>query len=253
MALRLQLGVGRARSRARVARSISILIVAEVRLYRDGLARSLDRRNGIRVVGAAVDLKHAVAQVREHTPDIVLFDDVPDGTSGIRELVEAASDAKVIVLGVGEAEADVIAYAEAGVSGFVERESSLEDLIACIRSVANDDLLCSPRVAAILLQRVKALSSVNGGAPPPPLPLTLRQLEVLQLVDAGLSNKEIAQRLCLEVSTVKNHVHQILDKLQVQSRSEAAAALRSWAKVSIGIALFVESEDFFPWLGALPF
>jgi DNA-binding NarL/FixJ family response regulator len=87
--------------------------------------------------------------------------------------------------------------------------------------------------------------------------LTLRQLEILQLVDAGLSNKEIADRLYLEVSTVKNHVHQILEKLQVRSRSEAAAALRSWAKViPIAAAILLAEGDRFEFLellDALPF
>jgi DNA-binding NarL/FixJ family response regulator len=151
----------------------------------------------------------------------------------------------------------VIACAEAGVSGFIARESSLEELMECVSSVANDDLLCSPRVAAILLQRVKALAAANGAATHVPPPLTLRQLEILQLVDAGLSNKEIADRLYLEVSTVKNHVHQILEKLQVRSRSEAAAALRSWAKViPIAAAILLAEGDRFEFLellDALPF
>jgi two-component system, NarL family, nitrate/nitrite response regulator NarL len=254
MVLRLQRGGKRTLPRVGTARAISIVIVAEVRLYRDGLARSLDGRDGIHVVGTAVGLADALAQVRDNSPDVVLLDFGPDGKSWLRALVEETPEAKVIVVGLGEDEADVIVCAEAGASGFVGRESSLEHLTACVRSAANDDLLCSPRIAAILLERVKELSSPNGSGSHSPPPLTLRQLEVLQLVDSGLSNKEIANRLCLEVSTVKNHVHQILDKLQVQSRSEAAATWRSWAKLLIGIAL-VESEDLgvVPGLDALPF
>jgi DNA-binding NarL/FixJ family response regulator len=251
MVLRLRPGFGYASSRARVTRATSILIVAEIRLYRDGLARSLDRRKGIRVVGTAVGLEDAVAQTRERFPDIVLLDFAPDGRSWIRALFEAVPETKVIVLGLPETEADVIAYAEAGVSGFVARESSLQDLVACVQSVANDHLVCSPRIAAILLQRVKTLSSAGGAELRSP-PLTFRQLEVLRLVEAGLSNKEIAQQLCIEVSTVKNHVHQILDKLQVRSRSEAAAKVKSWANVSIGLALLENALDLLPALDALP-
>src|SRR5882672_8196896 len=126
MVLRLQRGGKRTLPRVGTARAISIVIVAEVRLYRDGLARSLDGRDGIHVVGTAVGLADALAQVRDHSPDVVLLDFGPDGKSWLRALVEETPEAKVIVVGLGEDEADVIVCAEAGASGFVGRESSLE-------------------------------------------------------------------------------------------------------------------------------
>jgi two-component system nitrate/nitrite response regulator NarL len=252
MVLRLQPTVRRALARARVTRATSILIVADTRLYRDGLARSLGRRQGIRVVGASVGPEDALAQLRERSPDVVVLDLADDGLSRMRTLFRAVPDAKVVVLGLPESDADVVAYAEAGVSGFVARDSSLDELAACVRSVACDDLVFSPRVAAILLEQVKALASGNGGGPRRPA-LTSRQLEVLQLVDVGLSNKEIAQRLCIEVSTVKNHVHQVLDKLHVRSRTEASATFRSWSRGSLGVVLLAsEVFDALPTLDALP-
>jgi DNA-binding NarL/FixJ family response regulator len=178
------------------------------------------------VVGAGIGPEDVVERVRASAPDVVLFDVADNGLGWIEELFDAAPGAKVIVFGFDETEADVLAYARAGVSGFMTRKSSLDELIACIRSVDHDEFVCSPQVAAILLEGAGSAASSNGSGSPSST-LTARQLEILQLVDSGLSNKEIAQRLCIELSTVKNHVHHILEKLEVRSRREAAAALRS--------------------------
>ncbi len=226
MNLRLQTGVRRALGRARVARATSVLIVADTHLYRDGLAMVLARRKDIRMVGAGIDPEEVVERVRASAPDVVLFAIGDNSLGWIEELFDAAPGAKVIVLGFRETEADVLAYARAGVSGFMTRESSLDELVACIRSVDHDEFVCSPQVAAILLESAVSATSSNGSGSRCST-LTARQLEILQLVDSGLSNKEIAQRLYIELSTVKNHVHQILEKLEVRSRREAAAALRS--------------------------
>jgi DNA-binding NarL/FixJ family response regulator len=252
MVLRLQPGVRQALSLARVARATSILIVADTRLYRDGLARSLARRKGIRVVGLPIGPEDVVEQTLATSPDVVLID-AHDGLPWIKALFEAEPEAKVIVIGLPETQEAVIAYAEAGVAGFVARDSTVDELVACVRSVGRDDLVCSPPVAAILLQHVKTHAAVNGAEPRPPA-LTSRQLEILQLIDTGLSNKEIAQRLCIELSTVKNHVHQILDKLQVRTRKEAAASLKSWDRASIGVALLGAAHIFayIPALEVLP-
>jgi DNA-binding NarL/FixJ family response regulator len=238
MILRRRSRVRRALRRAGIARTTSILIVADTALYRDGLALSLARRAGIRLVGAAVGPEDMIEPLTATAPDVVLLDVTHNGLARIHELVTAAPRARVIVLGLHEADPDVLAYAKAGVSGFVTRESSLDELVACVRTVAHDDLVFSPRVAAALFARVGARSA--DGAPEPAA-LTARQREILHLIEAGLSNKQIAQELCIELSTVKNHVHQILDKLQVRSRRDAAAALRSSADRLIGgLALLAE-------------
>jgi two-component system, NarL family, nitrate/nitrite response regulator NarL len=252
MVLRLQPGVRQALTLARASRTTSLLIVADTRLYRDGLARSLARRKGIRVVGLPIGPEDVVAQTLASLPDVVLIDS-RDGLPWITALFQAVPEAKVIVLGLPETEADVIAYAEAGVSGFVARDSTVDELVACVQGVGRGDLVCAPPVAAILLERVKTLASLNGGAPRPAT-LTSRQEEILRLIDTGLSNKEIAQRLCIELSTVKNHVHQILDKLHVGSRREAADTLRAWDRISIGFALLGAAHvfAFIPSLEVLP-
>ena len=142
----------------------------------------------------------------------------------MRALRDARPDAHVVALGVPEDESEVIACAEAGAAGLVTLEGSLDDLEAMLESVGRGETLCSPRVAAALLRRVAALAddhAASGHAR-----LTAREREIVQLVDRGLSNKEIARELQIELTTVKNHVHNILDKLHVRRRADAAARVR---------------------------
>jgi DNA-binding NarL/FixJ family response regulator len=119
----------------------------------------------------------------------------------------------------------MIACAEAGVSGLLTANASLTDLVASIHGAGEGELHCSPKLAGALLRRVTALASgrpLNGAASA----LTTRELEVVRLIDRGLSNKQIALELEIELSTVKHHVHHILEKLEVARRGEAVARLR---------------------------
>jgi DNA-binding NarL/FixJ family response regulator len=213
---------------------ITLLIVADIRLYRDGLARVLDRQDQFQVAGTAAHIEGAVAEVRARQPDIVLLDmAMPGSLATARAIMELAPAVKVVALSVAETERDVVACAEAGMAGYVPREGSLADLVAALESVGRGEALCSPRMTASLLRRVAALAATQ----PSGLArahLTSREGEVLQLLDGGLANKEIAQRLGIEVATVKNHVHNILEKLQVHRRGEAAARMRGavWPRMS---------------------
>jgi two-component system nitrate/nitrite response regulator NarL len=204
---------------------IRVFVLARVRLYREGVTAMLMRREGIALVGAAESWAAAADDVRATRPDIVLVDmAVEDGSEAIREIVAGASGAKVVALAVPESDHAVIAYAEAGVSGYVTRDESLENLVAAVESAAHGQVTCSPRVAAALLHRVTELS--NPQAPDADSRLTRREAEIAELLDEGLSNKEIAQRLCIELATVKNHIHSILEKLEVRSRFEVPRARR---------------------------
>lgn len=205
---------------------VSVFIVTDIRLYRDGLAQSLGRRSEIRVLGTAVGTEGLAERMGELAPDVVLVDVVvPGSLEAIRAMRDASPSARIVALAVPEAEAEVLAYAEAGVAGFIPRDASLDELVACVRAACRDELLCSPRVAAILLRRVTSLARTQRSEAAP-VALTSRQAEILDLIGQGLSNKEIARQLCIELSTVKNHVHQILDRLQVHRRAEAAALVR---------------------------
>lgn len=207
---------------------VRALIVADIRLYREGLAQVLARDNRIEVIGTAASMDDGLTDVANLQPDVVLLDMAsPDALAGITTITDSFPEIKVVALGVAEVESDVLACAEAGVAGYVLREGSVEDLVATVESAARDELRCSPRVAATLLRRVARLAAARQpGAEG--IHLTTRELEILQLINEGLTNKEIAARLFIEVATVKNHVHNTLEKLGVRTRGEAAAKMRRY-------------------------
>jgi two-component system, NarL family, nitrate/nitrite response regulator NarL len=203
-----------------------IFIVADIRLYREGLARCLGENYD--VVGAASDGRDAVQGVSELRPELVLLDMAMLESAGtVRAIGELAPEVRVVALAVPETEGHVLACAEAGISGYVPREASLGDLVATIDSIASGEVVCSPRIVAGLFRRVARLAAERPPDSPHTL-LTNREAQIVALIDEGLSNKEIARRLFIEVATVKNHVHNILEKLQVHRRAEAAATVRGW-------------------------
>jgi DNA-binding NarL/FixJ family response regulator len=130
---------------------------------------------------------------------------------------------KVIAFAVSEIEDDLIACIEAGIAGFVTRDASIDDLAQSIMNALRDEVICPPRIAGLLFKRVAALS--EAGTPNVQM-LTRREREIAELLNEGLSNKEIARNLRIGSATVKNHVHNILEKLHVRRRGEAAARLR---------------------------
>jgi two-component system nitrate/nitrite response regulator NarL len=195
--------------------------IVGVRLYRDGLERALAGASSLRLVGSAADVVAAEPLIRREAPDVVLLD-VAAGDGAVRHVRAAAPAAAVVALAIAEDEHDVIPLAEAGVAGYVSRDASVAELVDAIVRVAGGDTVCSPRVAGLLVQRMSRLA---GARPRPEAEdrLTARELEVADLL--GLPNKEIARRLSIEVTTVKNHVHNILEKLGVARRADAAAML----------------------------
>ena len=202
----------------------SVLVIADITLYREGLASALGRSRAMKVVGAASNAQEAIAAIDVLRPDVILLDvATTDGLTAVRAILEAAPTAKVVAFALPEAEANVIEYAEAGASGYVPRDGTLADLKAVIESVARGEVLCSPRIAASLLRRVADLAGREPSGPD--VHLTAREAEIVELIDEGLSNKEIAQRLSIAFSTVKNHVHSILDKMHVDRRGKVVPRL----------------------------
>jgi DNA-binding NarL/FixJ family response regulator len=142
----------------------------------------------------------------------------------IKGLGSRAGVSVVVLLSSDDAEAAIVASAEAGAAGFVTRDDSLADLVATILSASRGELICSPKLAGTLLHRVSTLAAQQSGHDEPRL--TTRELEVARLVDVGRSNKQIAVELGVELPTVKHHVHHILEKLGVDRRGAAVARLR---------------------------
>jgi two-component system, NarL family, nitrate/nitrite response regulator NarL len=204
---------------------LRVAIVADVRLYREGLAELIGHGDDIEVV-AQVRSRDASTIAfdpgSERLPDVVLWDVAGQGgIEGLDAFVAAARDVRVLVLAVDELEAEVVQLAEAGMAGYVTRDADVPELVAAIRNVAAGEFPCSPRVAGTLLRRVGTLARrerVSASAA-----LTPRELEVVRLAGRGLTNKEIAAELTVELSTVKNHLHNALEKLGVHRRTEAVA------------------------------
>jgi DNA-binding NarL/FixJ family response regulator len=179
-------------------------------------------------MGVVSDLTQLLDHVQASPPDVVLMRMGMQGClDTLQTVVRTAPAVKVIMLGVSESEDEVITCAEAGVAGYLPRTGSVADLLDVLRSVSLGETLCSPRVAATLLRRIATLADTAKQWHAPSSPndlkrLTMREREILTLIDQRLSNKEIALRLSIDVRTVKNHVHNILQKLQVHRRGEAA-------------------------------
>jgi DNA-binding NarL/FixJ family response regulator len=202
---------------------ITLLIVTAVRFYREGLADALSRRPALSVAATAAGYDEARRLAAALEPDVVLLD---AGLPGARDLVSRPGC--TVVVDVGDDENEVVAWVEAGASGYVPREASLDDLAATVERAARGEMHCSPRIAAYMQQRLSQLSLYAGQRTPPShaVQLTLREREIVELIGRGLTNKGIARHLGIEVATAKNHVHNILGKLQVEHRDDAAAWLR---------------------------
>ena len=216
----------------------SLLIVAAIRLYREGLSDLLRRESRFTVMDTAGDAPTAIACAQARRPDLVLIDlATADSLYVIQAIVRHSPEVHVVALGMPDSEADLIRCAEAGVAGYVSRDASLAELGDTLECAVRGELRCTPRAARLLLRRVASLAAgLESGAG---TSLTARELEVSGMIDAGMGNKDIARRLGIEVSTVKNHVHSILEKLQVHRRGEAARRLRPllrWSAADAGAA-----------------
>jgi len=204
-----------------------ILIVDDCTLYRENLAATF-ALYGTAAPSVAWDLPSLVTALEDTTPSIVLLNIATrDSALLLRAAMEISQNVRVIVLGVSEDdESEIVACAEAGVAGYRMRTESLGDLVDLMRKIADGQSFCSPGVSAILLRRLSALASqrqpaANG------LVLTAREDQILRMLELGLSNQDIATQLCIAVPTVKNHVHSLLIKLDVNTRAEAAALCRT--------------------------
>jgi two-component system nitrate/nitrite response regulator NarL len=210
---------------------IRVIVISEIRLYRDALAQFLNRDEDVAVIGIAGDYESGLRSITSTGPDVVLVDVASgSGIPCIRNLCRARPDLRLLALGVSEAGKDVIACAEAGATGYISYATSSEQAIQAVRSAAEGEAVLSPRIAAVLLMHVRGLAAGHR-TEEETAALTSREVDVLTLIDKGLANKQIAAELSIEVSTVKNHVHSILQKLHLHRRSEAKAWLKDHSEL----------------------
>ncbi|HKW10425.1 MAG TPA: response regulator transcription factor [Gemmatimonadaceae bacterium] len=165
----------------------------------------------------------------EHAPNVVLIDiALRESLELVNAISNAPSAPRIVVFAVSDSKDALLPYIEAGIDGYVARDGSLADVVATVESVGRGETIASPKLAATLFQRLAAQRrrrDVGSGAPPDP-DLTLRERQILSLVEQGMTNKEIARSLGIELATVKNHVHHMLEKLNVSRRGQAAARAR---------------------------
>jgi DNA-binding NarL/FixJ family response regulator len=211
---------------ARTREPILVFILSDVRLTREGLAVLLARDASLMVVGAE-SASGAGAHIAELRPDIVLLDATLDDMVGCAQrLRDAVNGIKIVAFALGELDRELIACAEAGVSAFVGRDGSHQDLLRAIDQARRGEFSVSPHQTMLLLGRIAELAEMRSQSPGA-ANLTRREREIVLLIERGLSNKEIARQLMIETATIKNHVHNILEKMQLRSRGEIAACVRA--------------------------
>jgi two-component system, NarL family, nitrate/nitrite response regulator NarL len=213
--MRIREASGRGNERGQRQRAISVLVMGGVVVHREGIARLLEERGPIRVIGTATGNADGPRRIRELCPDVALVDLPTRDLCGLALILrEAVPRVKLVALVACPAEGEMVTSAGTGICGYATHETSVDQLVRVIEQAAGD-----PNRGAI-----SAPPAATAWAA-----LTAREREILEMAGEGLSNKEIARGLQIELPTVKSHMHNILEKLRVRSRTEAAA-LALWPR-----------------------
>jgi two-component system NarL family response regulator len=204
-----------------------VLIADDHALFRRGLEMVLEEEDDLELVGQASDGAEAAEKASRALPDVVLMDIRMPRRSGIeacRTMKEAAPSTKIVMLTISDEEEDLFDAIKAGASGYLLKDIPLDEVAEAVRAVYGGQSLISPSMAGKLLTEFATLARRNEEEPPRQVPapkLTDREMEVLRLVAKGMNNRDIAKELFISENTVKNHVRNILEKLQIHSRMEA--------------------------------
>lgn len=201
---------------------IRVVVADDHPYYRQGLVKLL-QKSGIEVVSEASDGLAAVEAAERTAPDVVVMDlNMPrlSGVEATRRLTERMPVSRVLIVSVSAEEESVTEAILAGAIGYVLKDGPVEEVVAGIRAAVAGESLISPRIASLVLSRIRDRQETKPELPP--IPLSERELDVLKLVARGKANPEIGEALFIEPSTVRNHISSILMKLQVDNRVQAA-------------------------------
>jgi DNA-binding NarL/FixJ family response regulator len=207
-----------------------LLLVDDEKLFRDGLSKVFARCGDIRVVGQARNGVEACEQVRRTSPDVVLMDmRMPemDGVTATRSILAQYPQTRVAVLSASSAEADLIAAVKAGARGYITKDVSIEFLVEAVKRIAQGEAVVTPRLTARLLDEftmlVRSLDGETQSIEADSAKVTERERAVLELLVRGATNRDIARELVITENTVKVHLRNILEKLHLRNRQQAAA------------------------------
>jgi two-component system nitrate/nitrite response regulator NarL len=202
---------------------VRVLLASDLRLLTDGFSRDLALSDRVEVVAVADSAARALEHLGTCDAAVVLVDlSMSDAMYLVRAVRASNRSAEMVIFAVANDDRAILACIEAGAAGYVLRDSSLADLVETIESVARGEARCTPRLAACLFRRVATLS--NGSElPQGHAVLTPRERQIVELISQGLSNREIATLLGIELPTTKNHVHNILEKLRLHRRGQVTA------------------------------
>jgi two-component system, NarL family, nitrate/nitrite response regulator NarL len=205
--------------------SIRIYALGGQRLFTESIAARFDICSGIEFMGSTTDPDEALSSIREIMVDVLLIDanmDQVDVAKLTRDIKSVNPSLNVIIFGLDSDDEVILEVIESGANGYVSKESSFQDLVRIIEEVHEDRVSCSPRIAALVFDKIAKLSRERGfRSNAQSILLTPREQETLECISEGLSNKQIAQQLHISLFTVKNHVHNLFEKLKVGYRREA--------------------------------
>lgn len=208
---------------------VRVLVVWGVRFLGEILAETLERDPAVSVVGVCTELSEAVALSPALQTDAVLLDArIPEGPAAVRRALDIAPGMRIIVSAVSETEEHIVAWAEAGVIGYIPTNVAQANFVRLVVDILNGEQVCSGRVANGLLRRIglTARRNVSRNTAFSAPALTKRERQVAELIRSRLSDKEIARQLNISLATTKSHVHNLFGKLNLQRRSQVADFLR---------------------------
>lgn len=207
-----------------------LMILSEVRFLREGIAGAIEQGSQFFNAGLCENLKQVFSIVRNHpAPTVILDASFPNGLEAVREIRAVSPAAQVVVFAMSETQENVIAWAKAGAAGYIPTSVGLDEFVRFVEAITRGEQICSAKIVSGLMRFVGSSAREHSDLRLA-MSLTVREREITRMIAEGLSNKEIARKLKIELSTTKSHVHNLLGKLGLSGRNRIA----HWALTNDG-------------------